>query len=385
MFGKSTFLLALASVLVGCSHAGSIKRVSADYNRAMADVRNEQLLLNVMRASAREPLQFSAMGEIATTVNRTAGVDTALENLIAGGADVVKQTISLGANNQPVIKLTPLSNKEFIGGILRPTTPETVKQFMDLGWDPEFMLPLLVAGYQCPGLDGFQLNTGRAEGDAVRRKLTATFSSLNLRKVETAGEETTLVVADDKALEMVRSGLAGDYKVKSVTPAGKAGRSRVVVQAPAKSTWVANLDACGTSTPMSFDGMPKQTLATNAADPDRPVGWIKLRSVEGIIYFLGERYRDCYLGGIDGLSCAITYVTPRGPKHLFRVHSDPRPSRTAAVQTRFYDRHYWVSRLAPGEPDVTMKTWSFLNQLIALQTEPSAISTTPTVLPLGGK
>ena len=145
------------------AHSGSITRISADYNRAMADVRNEQLLLNIMRASAREPLQFSAMGEIAATVNWTAGIDTALENFIAGGANAVTQTISLGANNQPVIKLTPLSNKEFIGGILRPTTPETLKQFMDLGWDPEPLLPLLVAGYQCPDGKGFQVNTGRAE------------------------------------------------------------------------------------------------------------------------------------------------------------------------------------------------------------------------------
>ena len=63
MIGKSLCVASLAATLVACSHAGSITRTSADYTQAMATVRNEQLLLNIMRAAAREPLQFSAMGE----------------------------------------------------------------------------------------------------------------------------------------------------------------------------------------------------------------------------------------------------------------------------------------------------------------------------------
>src|SRR4051794_33939221 len=173
MVGKATSMIVFAVVLSACSHGGVITHVSADYNKAMTDVRNEQLLLNIMRASAREPLQFSAMGEIAATIHRDATIGTTLDKLIAGGKNSVANTINFGVNNEPVIKLTPLSNKEFIAGILRPTTPETLKEFTDFGWDPEFMLPLLVAGYQCPGT-AYQANSGRTEADVIRANLSPT-------------------------------------------------------------------------------------------------------------------------------------------------------------------------------------------------------------------
>jgi hypothetical protein len=143
---------------------------------------------------------------------------------------------------------------------------------------------------------------------------------------------------------------------------------------------------------MSFEGMPKPSDGADKengvraiASADRPVGYIKLRSVEAIIYFLGERFRECYLGNRDDSTCDITYVAHNETQYLFRLRSGQVPASNAAIRAKFYDKYYWVSRLDKGDRDLTLKTWSFLNQLIALQTEPSAISTTPTVLSIGGK
>lgn len=411
MSGRFPIALMIAALLAGCSNRGVITTMSSDYNKAMADVRNQQLLLNIMRSSAREPLQFSAMGEIAATVHRSIGVDTVLNNLIVGtAAAAINHSVTLEARNEPVIRIAPLSDKEFTSGILRPTNPEIVKQFIDLGWDAEFMLPLIVAGYRCPG-GAYQANTGKAgSGDDVRRALAEAAGTMQFVELKTPGEPVKLVVSDDKALEMMRSGVAGGYKVKSVLPAEPGHTSQVLLTGPAKSKLLVMLKLCKgasgatasgelQSSPMQFSDPapddeddtddaagPVESSATNAsasASGAPAPGFIKLRSIEGIIYFLGESYRDCFLDVRAGGDCALSYQKDGAQRYLFRVQKGGAQAGTAAIETEFYGTHYWVSRLDPGDVDRTVKTFSFLDQLFALQVVPGAISTTPTVLTIG--
>lgn len=393
-------ILMMTAALAGCSHAGAITALSSDYNKVMSDVRNQQLLLNIMRSSAREPLQFSAMGEIAATVHRSIGVDTVLDNLIVGGVAAINHSVTLEARNEPVIKIAPLSDKEFISGIMRPTSPEALKQFVDLGWDPEFMLPLIVAGYRCPG-GAYQANSGKTgTGDRVRSALAEAAPGMHFVERTPPGDPVKLVVSDDQALEMIRSGVAGGYKVKSVRPSSQARTSEVLLSGPTKSELVLMLTLCQghpdksgaasaglQQTPMKFVDEPQDYVAVSAdktASGDPQPGYLKLRSVEGIIYFLGESYRDCYLNRAPE-NCALTYRKDGANRYLFRVLKGGAQHGQAGIETEFYGKHYWVSRLDPGDIDRTMKTFSFLDQLFTLQVEPGAITTTPTVLTLGSR
>ena len=376
--------LLAAALLAGCSHAGSITHLSADYNAAMADVRNQQLLVNILRAAAREPLQFSSMGEVTATVHRSAGIDTTLENIIAGGANAVSHTVSVEASNDPVVSFTPLSNKEFIAGMLKPTTPETLQQFIDHGWDAEFMLPLLVAEYKCPG-EPVRRNSGEgSDGDAVRQELVNAAADVALEQhqaPEDPKDVVTLRVADEKALEMMRSGLAGGYKIVSVTPIGTSGTSTVQMKPTADSDWVLKTGLCA-----ARGGVRTIAFVSAGAAPkaDNENGYIRLRSVEGIIYFLGERLRSCYLAGMPTDQCALDYANAKGePRTLFRVSSDGAKPYSVLASARFYERDYWVSRLDRGDTDRSAKTLSFINQLIALQTDPNEIGNTPRVLTIG--
>jgi hypothetical protein len=91
-------LLGAAALGLGaCSHAGNVSAMATDYNRAIANARSEQVLLNVLRASGREPLQFTAVGEITATVNRTIGIDTVAANLLAGGRNAISASLSSAA------------------------------------------------------------------------------------------------------------------------------------------------------------------------------------------------------------------------------------------------------------------------------------------------
>ena len=418
MSGGYSKIVVLTCLLSACTHTGSITRTSAAYNKAMADVRNEQLLLNIIRAAVREPLQFSAMGEITTTFDRSAGLDSNFNNFIAGGADAVTQVLKLGGGNKPVVKITPLSNKEFIAGMLQPTTPETLKRFMDLGWDAEFMLPLLIRGYRCPGAPAFtELSGTNATLQDEVTKLSKAVHGAYWSTVSTPGKSVKLQVPDDKALEMLRSGVAAGYKVETVTPGPKAGTSIVKLTGPESKKSQLRLALCprkeaghslaemngpverqSGSEPLVLTTFTVDEIETDAAaaslsskslQPGEAKGQLLFRSVEGVIYFLGQRLRRCLLGGAATEDCSLTYsktdtaTNAEQSIYLLRVLSRSSRPVSAAVKTHFYGSDYWISRLDPADVDRTVKTFSFLNQLIALQTEASATGTTQTVLTVG--
>lgn len=380
---QKAFLIGLAAAgLAGCSHAGSVSRAAIDYNRAMADARNEQLLINILRAGAREPLQFSALAEINASVNRTVGIDTVASNLITGGRDMISPTVKLGASTVPTMKIQPLSNKEFTEGILRPIAPETLHLFINQGWDTEFLLPLVIAGYRCPGDAKITSNPGSAADD-LRDELATSAAQFNLHKVTSGGDEVTMTVPAARALQMLGDGVAaGGYKVASVKQARR-GTMSVVLKGPEKSGWSADL---GSLCPNS----PTKSLAFDASAGSE--GYIQLRSVEGIIYFLGEAVRPCLLDRARR-ECRIRYVKGRDDKRaltaqeridnthdLFRVASAVRGDPEAAISTRFHGRVFSVMRLDSRDLDRSLKTLSFLSQLVALQT--AAIPLTPTIIAL---
>src|SRR5687768_13340817 len=146
MLNRGIIALSAAVLLGGCALQQSNPKIAIDYNRDFAKSRNEMLLLNVLRAAAREPLQFSTMGGVTGSVGNTASLKLPFTNLIGGGSDVLSPELTLGDAINPSITINPLGSKEFAAGILRPMGTDTIQLFMHNGWDPEFLLPLIVGG-----------------------------------------------------------------------------------------------------------------------------------------------------------------------------------------------------------------------------------------------
>jgi hypothetical protein len=361
-------LSASALVLGACSHAGSIGAMSTDYNGAIHRARSEQVLLNVVRASAREPLQFTAVGEITASVNRSIGVDTVAAGLLGGGRNAFTSGVNLNLGTSPLVRIAPLSSREFTDGFLRPITPEALHLFISQGWDGEFLLPLVVGSYTCNGRR--YLNVGDSEeGARIRDRLAAAGDTFQLRQVRTEGAVITMTVSSDRASEMLSQGVATGHQVLGVTPGAQPGTSEVRVRQPDGLRWVA-----------SSQGL------CDGASGDRQVGFdgggevsIQLRSPHGIIYFLGEAFRPCFLGRQD--SCDLTYNKDGRLRHLFRIRNSAG-GQPAAVAVEHYGARYWIPRLDAEDTDRSLKTVAFLDQLIALQT--SAQTVTPTLISLPG-
>jgi len=355
---------ATATSLGACSHAGSVSALATDYNGAIARARSEQVLLNILRASAREPLQFTAVGEISATVNRSFGIDTVAANLIAGGRDAITPSVRFSGSTNPLVKIAPLSSREFTDGFLRPITPEALNLFISQGWDGEFLLPLVVGSVTCNGRR--VINTGDSEqGRQLRDRLAAAGDGFQLRQERSEGAILTMTVSSDRAMEMLSHGAAPGHELLDVSPGAQPGTSVVRVRQPEALTWVA-----------SSSGLCDGLRAGPASFEGRGDVSIQLRSPHGVIYFLGEAFRPCYLGQQDG--CDLTYHKDGALRHLFRVRTSAPPSQAAAVSVEMYGTRYWIPRLDVDDTDRTLKAVAFLDQLIALQT--SSINVSPTLI-----
>ena len=391
MLGSSKTLLVwlLALFLGACSHAGPVSRIATDYNRAMATTRDEQLLMNIVRASERSPLMFSAVGEVTGTTQDGLSLSTVATNLIAGGRDAITPTLGLNGSTSAVVKVTPLSSKEFTEGVLRPIKPEVLNYFMSQGWDREFLLPLALGGFKCR--DGTERSLNGAEADEAS-KWGSDFR-LWESTAPTSRPDVVLTVSDAEALEMMRSGIAGGYKVKAVTKAAPA-TSRVVLAPPEEKSWTADA-------PGLCPAIGGKSFLINSQSPS-PEAVLRFRSPEAIFYYLGESFRPCFLGREN--DCSITYSKPVSAeeeiclrdagrtvtdhaytRYLFRLHSGPQPPVTAAIVVRYNGAFFWVDRLDRCDMDRSLKTLSFLSELIALQTSASDLAVTPSVIAIGGR
>jgi hypothetical protein len=352
--------------LAACSHAGNVGAMSTDYNRAIATARSEQILLNVVRASAREPLQFTVIGEITATVSRTVGIDTVATNLIAGGRNAISPTLSLGGGTTPIVRISPLSSQDFANGFLRPITPEVLHLFISQGWDGEFLLPLVVGSYTCNGRR-FDNVGDSEEGARIRDRLAAAGDTFRLRQVRAEGSVITMTVSSDRALEMLSRGAAPGHTIVDVSPGAEPGTSVVRVRQPDGMRWVA-------SSAGLCDGLRDSQVGFEGEEGVT----IQLRSPHGIIYFLGEAFRPCYLGRQE--NCDLAYHKDGALRHLFRIRRSAPPSRASAISVGLYGSRYWIPRLDLDDTDRTLKSVAFLDQLIALQTSSGSLNVTPTLI-----
>jgi hypothetical protein len=362
-------LAASALALGACSHAGSIGAIATDYNGAIARARSEQVLLNVVRASAREPLQFTAIGEINASVNRSIGLDAAVSSLLGAGRAALGSSVNVGAGINPYVRITPLSGREFTDGFLRPITPDALFLFLSQGWDGEFLLPLVVGSFTCDGRR-FDNVGDSEEGARIRDRLAAAGDTFQLRQVRDEGAVITMTVSSDRALEMLSQGSTNGNQVLGITPGAQPGTSEVRVRQPDGMRWVASSTGLcdgAASTEAGFDGGGEVT--------------IRLRSPHGIIYFLGEAFRPCFLGQQE--SCDLTYRKDGNLRHLFRVRGNRAPDGAAAISVAHYGTRYWIPRLDAEDTDRTLKAVAFLDQLIALQTSSQTVTPSLISIPAG--
>lgn len=394
---------ALASLaLTSCALSQSTNQIVLDYNKDFAKSRNEVLLLNVLRAAAREPLQFSTMGQVNGTVGNSSGISIPFTNVIAGGKNAVSPTLTVSDAINPSITISPLASKDFASGILSPMRMETIQLFLHNGWDPEFLLPLIVGGVVCPRDGRLLLNGGEyltwdriaerwvpnPQYEAFKEFFYQSAASFSVGGGEALQQKYEL--GGKEALSTLKDGVGSAYTIVGVED-GSSGKKFMAVQ-PVHAGQVSGLKirqlcdsipvrrdrrgivgALSSEAIKSLSGAYRSSESGGAATDDD--GRIVFRSVGSIIQHLGESHRIRYLAGAQG-GDGLTYVNREGTGQiLFKLDWGLRRA-PKAVQTSFQGVLFYVPRMMLGtreSSDRTLKTLSFVDQLIALQTSESSI------------
>jgi hypothetical protein len=378
--------------------------VVLDYNRSFAQSRNEMLLINILRSAAREPLQFSTMGQVQGSIGNGGQLTIPFTNVIAGGKDIISPSLQITDSVNPNVSIIPLGSKEFAEGILRPIRTDTIQLFLHNGWDAEFLLPLVVGGVVCP--DGRLLhNSGEyidrkgsfTTHDAFRRFFQRTGGTISIATDRaSAPEEQSFTLGDKEALGVIKDGLGANYAIERVEDLGDGRKNLVVASAKSGSvrgvsvqTLCEELKVAGAEVAEQPDY--RNLLGTvdilpgccgkSKPDSQASSGKLIFRSVASIIHYLGESHRIRFRVSTRDRR-GLTYLTDDGEQTLFKVDWDAGTQRRA-VEVKFHDTLFSIPALdlrANEGHDRTLKTLSFLDQLIALQTNESVIRGTQPIL-----
>ena len=133
----------LASLLVfGCASIGpnAIKQTRGNYNIAVQQTGNEQLLLNIVRLKYRDTPTFLELTSVTTSLVFEAVADA--DTTFQPGSDPVKLGAEISYADKPTITYTPLQGDKFVSQIMSPLNLETLALLYHSGWSVERILLL---------------------------------------------------------------------------------------------------------------------------------------------------------------------------------------------------------------------------------------------------
>jgi hypothetical protein len=144
MSGRVVRMLAVAATLLGvgaCQYSPDIPTRAIDYNRSVARATNQILLLNIMRASDREPRYFTRLGTDSAQNGITAGFTATLPfpDVTRGSAGVAGAGTS--ANT---FTLENLDDKKYQVGAMQPVEVSTIYDLWSQGIQADLLGLLFV-------------------------------------------------------------------------------------------------------------------------------------------------------------------------------------------------------------------------------------------------
>ena len=147
---KSVCLIIITCLFAGCgSQVGpeNIRNERQDFNIALQQTNDEQMLLNLVRMKYRDTNMFLEVGAIASQYSLTS-------NITASGSlkDNFSNSIGLGTKieyqEKPTISYTPLHGQSFITRLLNQVSPDTISLLYKSGWSVERLFLLCMERIQ---------------------------------------------------------------------------------------------------------------------------------------------------------------------------------------------------------------------------------------------
>jgi len=325
--------LALAGCVSAPNGSGATPVAAADYNQAIVQTKDEQLLLNLVRLRYRDTTQFLQVTSVADsqTFEAAAGAGTNLSFVDRFLGDIGVSG-SAGYSRNPVVSMAPMNDADFAKALLTPISTADLALLAGSGWSIERLLLCCVERF------GALSNSPRASGptpDAVPDNSAYRAFAAELRALQ-RDERVSLVFENDRAeflffgqAEAEAARFAGRYDL----PAEDGRLPIVPLTQPAA-------DAALVQTRSILGALYALSHAVDVPAADRAAGLVTIARPSA-----GTPDWDSYLNGI------------------FAVRSGPNRPERAYVAVPYRGHWFWID-----DADLNAKTtFNLMNYLISLK------------------
>jgi hypothetical protein len=142
----------LAALMVGisvsaCGAVDNFEPRALQYNQEAAATKSNTILLNILRAAHRLPLQFTeyttAVGQ--SSLNGQISASLPVATIPSNVARTFGITPQLAGNAQSQLTIQNLNSQEFYYGLHTPLTQQMMATFLGVGYDPEVVFLLSIS------------------------------------------------------------------------------------------------------------------------------------------------------------------------------------------------------------------------------------------------
>lgn len=427
-----------AVALAGCHFPDKFAVHSAEYNVQAATIKTQNLLVNILRAAHRRPLQFTDLTTVTGQTSLSAGGSFQLPfaGRANGGPRLLTFEPTVTETEAPSFTVAVLNTKEFYEGILTPIPTQLLAYYLGIGMPRAMLLTLAIAEIDYGPADALHRVYNRPNGAAAPtyeqfQKLLGDLLDLGLN-VEGVEEHTAIGAPFDqkslpdpkdaidqeaKGIKAVRHRL--DEPGLSLPPEQRARfrsagyfyqfeKTRVVYRFCFDRTFTRNGTVLRPGTPIGDTGevVDPGAICNSAAGqsgsataaPPRPVGestlqagapgeaggsptprrvfTFSVRSTEAVIYFLGELMRH----DLGLVPPPMTPMITSDSSRNILFHIDPGGGTLGTISADFEGRAYHIA-VDPTGGDRSSQVMDLLTELLA-QNNSAKDLPAPSVIPI---
>lgn len=392
--------LALTALVAGCVSPVVLEDAVLAYDRTLARVRSQVLLLNIARARAGLPLNASEVTALTATFEFEAQADASAGVGPLGGAAPATGDLSLGVSARvleaPTLSIVPLQGEAFTRRLVAPIDDVTFEFLHHRDVGVSLLLRLLAEGVVVEAADGARVFH---ENDPDEPEEFAEFRrrALHLESLARSGHldvgpiprvERWRPPPDaplDGLVEALEAGF--DLEVDAGGPLLTRevdGRILIANYDPRRRPEAERLalEARARAFPAGFVLVD---VRPDGPGGDYPLqGWIKLRSLSQVLDFVGRGVDPTWERAVA--PHPATRPAPVEPARTLVVHETTASAPDdAVVAVELEGRWLWIPRPSGGQPsgDWNLRAWQVLTDLYHLTTRnPGA--PLPTFVAVGG-
>lgn len=140
---KRIAIVAAAATLAACSHGIQISQHAVDYNKSLENSENRTLLLNIIRAAKKRPMHFTRLESVSSTLKSSISLSPKI-SLGKDSSEDFGNGLMVSASSSPTIAYKALLGEKFYKAIFKPVKPDLFDLFRDQGWHTNDLLNIFV-------------------------------------------------------------------------------------------------------------------------------------------------------------------------------------------------------------------------------------------------